>query len=175
MEYDALILDIAHGEMQALEQLYGEMYSSVFAYALSIVKSAAAAADLAQDTFVRIFYNAKDYKPRMAGRAWILRITRNLALNHLRSHKRESLTEISDELRDSDDPYGRSEAMLTLRTLCAVLTAAEREIVMLKSQGYAHREIAEIVKQPEGTVRWKYAGAIKKLRQETETEIPASY
>ncbi|HCC35324.1 MAG TPA: hypothetical protein DEQ02_06690 [Ruminococcaceae bacterium] len=171
MDYDALILAIARGEMHALERLYSDLYSSVFACTLSVVKSTACAADLAQETFVRLYYGAPEYQPRGQGRAWILRIARNLALNHLRSHKREILTEISCEIRDGDDPYGRSEAILTLRSLFSVLSTSEREIVMLRAQGYAHKEIAEIVNLPEGTVRWKYAAAIKKLGSQAEAEM----
>ena len=167
MDYDALLMDIAHGNMQSLEELYRDMYSAVFAFTLSIVKNAATAADLTQDAFVQIYTHAAKYKPHGQGRSWMLRIARNLSLNHLRDNKRETLGDISTERPDEDDPFGRSEAMLMLQSLFSVLSVGERELVMLKASGYTHREIAGILYLPEGTVRWKYMNALKKLKEET--------
>ena len=82
MDYDALIKRIAEQDMSALETLYRDLYTDVFAYLLSILRNAAAAQDLAQDTFLRVYKSAAGFHSRGQGRAWVLKIARNLALNH---------------------------------------------------------------------------------------------
>lgn len=52
-----------------------------------------------------------------------------------------------------------------------VLTADEAQIVMLYVvAGFKHREIAEIVKKPVGTVLWTYNNSLKKLRKYLKEE-----
>ena len=56
-----------------------------------------------------------------------------------------------------------AETVLYISQLLDTLSSAEREIVLLKAYGYSHKEIADILKRPAGTVRWSYAAAQKKL------------
>lgn len=164
MEYDKLIKQIATGDMPALEQLYNSMYSDVFAFTLSIVRNQAAALDLTQDTFLQVYAGAKTFLSSGNGRAWVLTVARNLALNHLKKQKRELTNDLPVYLDTDGNPYEQTEASLMLDTLFQKLDVVEREILMLKAKGYTHKEIASVVNKPEGTVRWKYADAMKKLQ-----------
>jgi RNA polymerase sigma factor, sigma-70 family len=160
MDYDQLIELIAEKNMIALETLYNNMYSDVFAYSLSVVRNPVVAQDLAQDTFLRVYKGAKGFRKKGYGRAWVLKIARNLAMDYLKKQQHQPLEEW---IVDKDSASEQGETMVYISQLLAELTAAEREIVLLRASGYSHKEIAGICKRPEGTVRWKYASAVKKL------------
>ncbi len=103
--------------------------------------------------------------------AWILTIVRNLCLNRIRAGK------VCEELSEYDDLAGSlndSDAMLdrmVLETAMNVLDAEERQIVILHAMtGFKHREIAEILDLPTGTILSKYNRALKKMRKEMESK-----
>ena len=81
---DALILRIAQGDTAALEVLYRQTSSSIYGFALSILRDPTAAEDVMQDTFVSVMQSAPGYQPSGKPMAWLLTITRNLALMRLR-------------------------------------------------------------------------------------------
>lgn len=60
---DALILRIAQGDTAALEVLYRQTSSSIYGFALSILRDPTAAEDVMQDTFVSVMQSAPGYQP----------------------------------------------------------------------------------------------------------------
>ena len=120
------------------------------------------------DFFIRLWDIADTYRPGKGHRAWLITIARNMAIDYLRKRKRESLTaEIPDYLQageDSCEAYlcqkiGLEQALMTLKE-------EERQIVNLKIMGeLTFREIASVLKKPQGTVAWCYRTAIRKLRE----------
>jgi len=64
------------------------------------------------------------------------------------------------------------EGVCYLNKTFQVLNSDEREIVILFAvKSFKHREIAEIINKPEGTVRWLYQKAIQKLKAELIKEL----
>lgn len=162
------IANAAAGDTDGIAQLYAHTASSVYGFALSILKNTADAEDITHDTYVRIFAYAGSYKPRGKPLPWILEITKNLAFMALRKKKRDQPTE--DELlyrmnvqtdfsETVTDELSVTQAMLTLGE-------EERQIVTLHAvTGLKHREIAKLLDIPLATVLSKYNRAIKKLKQ----------
>ena len=68
---DDLLAQIAGGDMRALELLYREMRVPVFAVALAVVGDRGTAEDVLQDTFVRVYAAAPEYRPESRARAWV--------------------------------------------------------------------------------------------------------
>ncbi len=163
---DELILRIAQGKSGALEQLYRQTASAVYGYALSILKDATAAEDVMQDTFVNVLQSATSYQPCGKAMAWILTITRNLALMRLRrfENKNVSFEEVY-HTEDECDHFAQSENRMVLSSVLEKLSDDERQIVMLHAiSGLKHREIAEMLDIPQATVISKYNRALGKLR-----------
>ena len=94
-ELEELLLCIARGEQQALEELYRRTRGAVYALALSYLKNAHDAQDVTQDAFVRVWEGAVQYRPQGSPMAWLLTIARNLARMKLRQGARQA--ELSDE------------------------------------------------------------------------------
>lgn len=165
-QIDNMILKTAQGDKKAFEALYRQTGKQVFAYALSIVKSYHLAEDITQDVFVKIKCSAGYYKPCGKPMAWILKITKNTALMSIRGGKKETLIDYMGNEHFLGAKEDGTEDILMLYSALENLSEEEREIVILKAvSGLKHREIAQLVNRPIGTVLWMYSRAIKKLEK----------
>ena len=167
------ILKMGRGDTNGLEALHERTRASVYGLALSIVRNPQDAEDLMQDTYLRVYRGAAGYRPQGKPLAWILRITRNLALDKVRSRSAGELP-----LEESLVPDPRSDQSentldrLLLQTVLARLTEEERQIVILRSvEGFKHREIAELLGIPLGTALSKYRRSLSKLRKMLEEDL----
>jgi RNA polymerase sigma factor (sigma-70 family) len=86
----ALLSAIGAGDESAFGQLYDAWFDRCYDVALRIVRDDDAAADVAQDAFLAAWRNIDDLEDRQAFGGWLLRITRNRALDHKRKHDRTS-------------------------------------------------------------------------------------
>ncbi|MBQ7936358.1 MAG: RNA polymerase sigma factor [Clostridia bacterium] len=164
---DDLLKKIAQGDMDAFHTLYESVSASVYGLALSITKNSHDADDVLQETFLKVHANASAYRPQGKPLAWILTITRNLAMTKLREQSRTQ--EIQETHAVDYSSIRNAEQKLLIETLLNHLSEEERQIVMLHAiSGLKHREIAKILEAPLNTVLSKYHRAIKKLQLLTE-------
>ena len=84
----ALVERVQARDTAAFEALYARYRARVARHLVRIVRDRAAADDLAQDVFLRVWTHAERWEGRGAPAAWLLRIATNVALNHLRSVRR---------------------------------------------------------------------------------------
>lgn len=161
-ELESMVSRIANKDRDALAEFYEATKSSVYGFAFSLLKRRSDAEDVSQDVYLHVWRNADKYKAEGRPMAWLIVITRNLALDKLRSAGR--LVSF-DSRREAAAESGSNEDRLTLRSLLEKLSDEERQIVVMHAvTGLRHREIAEILKKPLSTVLSKYSRAIKKLR-----------
>ena len=157
---------IAAGDREALTPLYRQTSATVYGFALSILKNRQDAEDVLQDTYLRIWNAAGSYTPGGKPLAWILTITRNLAL--MRMRERSRTVEMAPDVWQSflaEEAAGNQEDRLMLASLLEMLSDQERQIVMLHAMtGWKHREIAELLHLPLPTVLSKYNRVLKKIR-----------
>lgn len=165
-ELERLLTDIAGGDRDALAALYSRTRAAVYGHALSVVKNAHDAQDVTQDTYVRVWESAPMYRPQGSPMAWILTVTRNLALMKLRRDSRQiTLDEEEWVAIPAEAPTVTPEDRHLLQSGLASLSDGERQIVILHAvTGLKHREIAELLELPLATVLSKYRRALKKLR-----------
>ncbi len=165
---DALIIRIASGDMSALASLYRAMYGEIFGYLYSMLGGdRLSAEDLAQDTFVRVYKYAPKFAAEGHGRSWVYRIAGRLALTHLAKNSEctQCSQELSENLPDSARVEERALDSQAIAQAIAALSTEERQIVSLHAvAGLTLREISETLGQPLGTVKWRHAEAIKKLK-----------
>ncbi len=173
-ELDELLSGVAAGDREALAQLYRRTRTAVYGLALSYVKNAHDAQDVTQDTFVRVWDSAYQYKPQGSPMGWLLAVARNLALMKLRQGSRQE--QLEDEEWDAipaESPAVTPEDRQVLQQAMAALTDEERQVVMLHAvTGLKHREIAHLLEMPLATVLSKYHRALKKLRVQLEGDDP---
>ena len=162
-QLDTWLTAIAEGSTDALALLYQETSASVYAYALSILQNSHDAEDVLHDCYLSVWTAASSYRSAGKPMAWLLTITKNLALMQLREGKRTA------ELPDTLPSPAFEPTALTNLSLCAALAALSREegeIVTLHAvAGLKHREIAAMLSLPLPTVLSKYHRALSKLRK----------
>lgn len=167
---DNLILRMASGDGNAFSEFYQKTSSAVFGFALSILKNREDAEDLMHDTYIHAYKGAVSYTPKGKPLSWVLTIVRNLSYNKLRAGN------ICEDLSQYENLWGVEETdttvdRLVLEKALEILTFEERQIVILHAlTGMKHREIAELMDMPVGTVLSKYNRSLKKIRDGLEDE-----
>lgn len=163
---DAYIARVANNDKAALTEIYRMTSSSVYGFALSILKNIHFAEDVLQDTYIRIYSSSSGYKSMKKPLAWILTITRNLCMMKLRDQQKiADLPPGEWNISTERFPAITVEDKLVLAACMEKLSDEERQIVMLHAvAGFKHREIADVLSLRLPTVLSKYNRAIKKLR-----------
>ncbi len=164
-ELEGLILAIADGNKNALAALYENTNTAVYGFSLSILKNTHDAQDVLQDTYIKIFANAKRYLPQGKPMAWIFTITRNLCLMKLRDGKKNDANPVEEMVDIGHDTREALEDKIVLKKVIESLPSPEREIIVMHAvSGLKHREIADVLDIPLSTVLSKYNRTIKKLK-----------
>ena len=165
-ELEQLLLQVGRGDREAFARLYGLTRGAVYALALSLLRDAHEAQDVAQDAFVQVWERAPSYRPQGSPMAWLLTVTRNLALSRLRrSGRQTALDEEAWNAIPAAAPDVSPEDRQVLQDALARLGAEERRIILLHAvAGLKHRETAQLLELPLSTVLSKYHRGLKKLR-----------
>ncbi len=164
---DLLMAQVAKGDHGAFEQLYILTYRPVYAFLLSLTLNQDDAKDLMQETYIRVHGSAHLYKGGGNVMAWIMKIAKNLFLMEQRKRCLEQVYLEDYMSAEGDIPFddiSRFETREFFKELFTKLDDDERNIVILHVvAGFKHREIAELLNHPVGTVTSKYKRAIAKL------------
>jgi RNA polymerase sigma-70 factor (ECF subfamily) len=132
------------GDSQAVRFLYLRYAGNVYGYARSLVRNDHDAEDIVQQVFTRMLTAIRDYEQRSQPfSAWLLRITYNLSIDHLRRRRR--ITAYPEAFDGPEAAVNESnELCCTLRDALAELPARQREIMVLRHiAGFSPGEIAE--------------------------------
>ncbi|BBD07109.1 RNA polymerase sigma factor [Desulfovibrio ferrophilus] len=145
LDDDHLMLLIADEDHRAFRELLERHQGSVHGFAFRFLGDAHEAADVAQETFLRIFTNAATYTPGTSFRAWAMRIARNLCLDYVRK-KKPLLVEQLPEQPDHDTPMHaaiRQETADALAQAVRRLPESQRTALILRhNEGLRYDEIA---------------------------------
>jgi RNA polymerase sigma-70 factor (ECF subfamily) len=157
------------GERRAFDLLVRRHQRSIFLLALRYVRRDADAADVTQRTFVRVYQAIDRFRGNASLRTWLYRIAINLALNHLRDHRREHPGEVADDALTAE-PTGlarmlRAESSAQLRAAITTLPAKQRLVLELRIYDeLPFREVAAIADCSENAAKVNFHHAVKALR-----------
>ena len=154
------------GDEAAWEALVRTHTRRVYGFCYRFTGKDSEAQDLTQEVFLRVFRSLKSYRSdEGAFVTWLTRLSRNLLIDHYRRTKQERLTEsIEEQLPTIEEKAGsgvrpdglldRREASEALQAALQKLSPDLREAVILRDlQEMEYREIAGVLKIPEGTVK----------------------
>jgi RNA polymerase sigma-70 factor (ECF subfamily) len=181
---ETLAAQVARGDSSALETLYDRYSSTVLGISLKIVGDRAAAEDVLQETFWRVWRSAASYQSqRGAFTGWLFRIARNLAIDayRRRSVRPRPVTDVDasdakiDQAPDPNvDIAEQSISLLERRQVLnalATLPRAQRQVIELAYfYGMTRQEIAEATGEALGTIHTRARLALQKLREELQRE-----
>ena len=171
-----LVTLIARAQPLALSELYDRYSRLVFSLARNMVTEQTAAEEITLDVFHRVWEKAHTYRPEQAKvSTWLVSITRHRAIDWLRRQKvRPNLQSLRwadvppDALPVGNSPEDAAEtAFRREQVLAAVaqLPPDQRQaLAMAYFGGYTHRQIAELLEQPLGTIKTRIRLAMRKLR-----------
>lgn len=98
-----LMLDVKAGDEMSFELLLHKYRTPLVNFLCRMVKDQAAAEDLAQEVFLRVYRARKEYSPSAKFTTWLFRIATNLALNAIRDGRYRQMTISIDAQVDEDD------------------------------------------------------------------------
>ena len=140
------------GDWNALDFLYVRFADDVYRYVFSILRDRHEAEDVAQDVFTKLMTAIRNYEQRSVPfAAWITRVARNAAIDHLRRRRAIPCEEVRavGEVHDHAD----SERLESLRIAFGALPDEQREVLMLRHvAGLSPTEIADRLGKTEGAV-----------------------
>lgn len=147
--------------MTDVDRFYADHREGVFRYLRRIVGEAEAARDLTQEVFLRVSRAGVPEATGVGQRAWVFRIARNLALNHVRDGRRRPVAGV---VADRPTP-GTQELGVALRHAIDGLPALERDLFLLREiVGLRYDEMAAACDVSIETVRSRLHQAREALR-----------
>jgi RNA polymerase sigma-70 factor (ECF subfamily) len=177
---EALIAGLAAGDAGAATAFVRRFQSRVFGLAVTMVGDPAVAEEIAQEAFTRAWRHAAAYDARRGRVAtWLLSITRNLAIDHLRAKRPQPLD--PDTIRDAERALWTATAQTEsgapptdtaeLRESLSELPDEQRRALLLAALfGYTAREIGAIEEIPLGTAKTRIRSAMRKLDKEVRRD-----
>jgi RNA polymerase sigma-70 factor (ECF subfamily) len=141
-----------HGDTEALGFLYARYADNVCGYVRSIVHDQHEAEDITQHVFAKLIDVIGKYEERdVPFFAWILRVARNVAVDHLRRRRAIPVEEVRP--LEHGDPVAAGGRLTELREALATLPPDQREVLFLRHfTGLSPTEIAERLGRTEGSV-----------------------
>ena len=156
-------------DAEFLEQLYRKHYASALLYCTALCGNEELAKDITADAFVKAYITLPNDVPTF--RYWLLRVCKNLWIDHLRKQRWETSDESLQYISGSGSPeaqYLRNEQSRCLWKAIAALPPLDREVLTLHYfSGLSLQEIAPIVGKTYPAVRQRMV----RLRQTLKTKM----
>lgn len=169
-EPDPQIVSAARrGDSRAFEDLVRRYQGDVWRLAYHLVLDRSDADDITQEALVRVFRFLPAYRGESRFTTWLFSITRNCALDELRRAQRRRRAR--DEV-DSPAPRHDHGTSLEVREALLELERDLREpVVLVDMFGMPYREVAGILRVPEGTVKSRVHRARRLLIEALGPEV----
>ncbi len=141
------------GDREAIGFLYARYADNVYGYVKSIVHDPHEAEDVTQQVFAKLIKVIGKYEERdVPFFAWMLRVARNLAVDHLRRQRLVPVEEVWVATREELDPAG-GRRMTDLSEALAELPKDQCEVLVLRHfAGLSPTEIAVRTGRSEGSI-----------------------
>jgi RNA polymerase sigma-70 factor, ECF subfamily len=154
----ALMERVGAGDHQAFRQLVERHQQAVIGTVAKMLGNASEAEDIAQQVFLRIWRNAKRYRPDAKFTTYLYTITRNLVFNETRRKSRKK--EVSSDAREEnsnqlieanpdakpDSELLQAELQLAVDAAISALPEAQRMAVVLRNyEQLSYEEIADVL------------------------------
>ena len=176
MDEQLLIKQVKSGNKDAFTQLVEQWHSKIYRFAFRFFADEDDAHDITQKTFIKTYQNVNTLENPEKFSSWIYRIANNLCLDELKRAGRRKSTSLEAYLEQSAGPeseYALPDAKLQNKELGSILQNAlltlpdeQRTVIILKEyEGLKFREIADILEEPESTVKSRLYYGLKSTRR----------
>jgi len=163
------IVGVADELEREFESRLSECSTLAFRVAFSVLRHREDAEDVAQDAFVRAHRNFHKLRNRDCFRAWLVRTTWRLALDHRRGEERRLLRQFDHQPSVTPSADETAEARERADHLWTAIDALPEKLrmplVMFSIAGHDIAEVARLLRLPEGTVKSRLFHARRQLQE----------
>ena len=183
-----VMLRVKAGDESAFDFLVQKYRRPLVSFMYRMARNTAAAEDLAQEVFLRVYRSRQTYEASAKFTTWLYRIATNLAVNHARDTRKErpevtvSLDEpdeetgttmdVADSTMTAEENLVRRERLAAIR--CKVEALPERQrlaVIMHKYQQMDYKQIADVLKLSESATKSLLFRAYESLREQLKEFI----
>ena len=153
------------GDRDALQYLYTVYSNNIYGYVRSIVHDDHEAEDITQHVFAKLMTTLVKYDDRgVPFFAWLVRLARNAAIDHLRSNRLTPTEQVIDPNATYGGDFDHAE---TVRTALASLPNEQRQVVFLRHVvGLTPGEIADRLGRSESSIHGLHHRGRRALQRE---------
>ncbi len=165
----SLLARARRGDRAALEQIYRRFERPVFTLALRICGDRDEAADVLQETMLKVIDRIGDFRGDSPFWGWLRQIAVNEALMKLRRGRRHAEEIAIDDGHELPDhllppPSAAADAALLQRALAALPGATRSVLWLYHAEGYTHQEIATAMQRTASFSKSQLARGTRRLR-----------
>lgn len=164
----ALMARVADGDRAAFAVLMQRHLGRAVALARRVTGNAAAAEDIAQEAFLRVWRKASDWQPTAKVSTWLWRIVMNLSIDQTRRLKPEPLDSVAEPVDPALDPEAESARSALRRALDgAIAGLPERQAQAVRLclvDGFSQAEAAAVLELSSGALESLLVRARRALR-----------
>ena len=178
-----IMLRAKAGDQSAFDFLVQKYRRPMVSFMYRMARNTAAAEDLAQEVFLRVYRSRASYEASAKFTTWLYRIATNLAVNHARDTRHER-PEVQVSLDEPDEDTGttlelpdghltaeqamvRRERMLAIRSRVEALPEQQKlAVIMHKYQQMDYKQIADVLKKSESATKSLLFRAYETLRDQ---------
>jgi RNA polymerase sigma-70 factor (ECF subfamily) len=178
-----VMLRVKAGDQAAFDFLVQKYRRPLVSFMYRMARNTAAAEDLAQEVFLRVYRSRQTYEASAKFTTWLYRIATNLAVNHARDTRKDrpevtvSLDEpdeetgttmdVADSTVSAEEAMVRRERMLAIRRRVDALPERQRlAVIMHKYQQMDYKQIADVLKLSESATKSLLFRAYQTLREQ---------
>jgi RNA polymerase sigma-70 factor (ECF subfamily) len=167
-----LLVDDDHLLVREFEARLAESSTLAFRVAYGVLRQKQDAEDVAQEAFARAFRRFNTLRDRDRFRAWLVRMTWRLAIDHRRRAKRRVAREDAVAVSPVHPPDAERDVLRRERSdrLWAAIDALPDKLrvvtVLAAIDGHGVRDVARLLNVPEGTVKSRLFDARKRLQEQ---------
>jgi RNA polymerase sigma-70 factor (ECF subfamily) len=178
-----IMLRVKTGDQSAFDYLVQKYRRPMVSFMYRMARNSAAAEDLAQEVFLRVYRSRETYEASAKFTTWLYRIATNLAVNHARDTRHErpevqvsldepdqetgATLELPDGTMNAEQMIVRRERMLAIRKKVEALPEQQRlAVIMHKYQHMDYKQIADVLKKSESATKSLLFRAYETLREQ---------
>ena len=183
-----IMLRVKAGDQSAFDYLVQKYRRPMVSFMYRMARNSAAAEDLAQEVFLRVYRSRETYEPSAKFTTWLYRIATNLAVNHARDTRHErpevqvsldepdedtgTTLELPDASMNAEQMLVRRERMLAIRQKVEALPEQQKlAVIMHKYQQMDYKQIADVLKKSESATKSLLFRAYETLREQLKEFI----
>jgi RNA polymerase sigma-70 factor (ECF subfamily) len=178
-----VMLRVKAGDQSAFDYLVQKYRRPLVSFMYRMARNTAAAEDLAQEVFLRVYRSRQTYEASAKFTTWLYRIATNLAVNHARDtrHERPEVTvsldepdeetgttlDVADGTISAEEALVRRERMAAIRSKVEALPERQKlAVIMHKYQQMDYKQIADVLKLSESATKSLLFRAYEALREQ---------